>query len=243
MTALLASLVFHVAILALFFGSLKGGPVAGGGAPLGDEAHAMTVSLAGMRGAPRQSQATQSDPLQALFTQIRAEQSTVAASDKPKLPSADAAKLFDVIEPNSKQSDSGRGGAGRARVDQGGHGAVANPNATAQTDQGAKGSGGHTVEGPGKDASAGGLWGEIEPCWSKLPSISSVPVTLEISLSEKGLIAVPPKIIRPSTAAPDEMRLIAEARALAAVTACVPYRAAANAGVQRVFRVEFGASG
>jgi hypothetical protein len=66
-------------------------------------------------------------------------------------------------------------------------------------------------------------------------------VSLEIEVNERGQIAVPPKIIRPDLGAPDERRLVAEARALAAVTACVPYHGDVLASAQRSFRVDFTA--
>lgn len=74
-------------------------------------------------------------------------------------------------------------------------------------------------------ASAGDLWGQIKPCWDQLPSVSIVSVTLVIKLDNEGRIAKPPQIVRPRGAALDERRLIAEALALAAVTACTPYLA------------------
>jgi hypothetical protein len=241
--ALVASLLFHGVIFALLFGSLKGGPVTGGGASGDDtEIHTMTVSLAGLRGAPRQSAATQADDLQALFSKIRSEQTGLAASDTPKRPASDVAKLFDVVEPDSRTIDTAAGGAGSADVDQGGHGAAAGSDTNTQAAKSAKGNGPHKVAGAGSDASAGNLWLQIKPCWSQLPNVSNVQVTLEISLNDRGRIAVPPKIMRESTGAPDQARLIAEARALTAVTACVPYHPAALSGSTRLFRVEFGAS-
>jgi hypothetical protein len=242
--ALVASLIFHAAIFTLLFGSLKGGPVTGGGASgeTDSEAHTITISLAGLRGAPHEATAAPADDMQALFAKIRSEQSTLAASDTPTPPRGNVAKLFDVVEPDSKAVDTANGGAGRADVDQGGRGATAAVDANARADPGAKGQGPHHVAGPGSDASAGKLWLQIRPCWSQLPNVSSVPVTLEISLNDQGRIAVPPKIMRESTGAPDQARLIAEARALTAVTACVPYHPAALSGSTRLFRVEFGAS-
>lgn len=72
-------------------------------------------------------------------------------------------------------------------------------------------------------AGSGSLWGLLEPCWKKLPGRSQVPVTLEVILDSRGMISTPPKIIRPSNAPADEARLVAEARALAALGACLPY--------------------
>ncbi len=69
-----------------------------------------------------------------------------------------------------------------------------------------------------------------------------MPVTLEIALDARGMIASPPKIVRHG-GIPDERRLISEARALAAITACVPYQAAAGSGARGTYKVEFAARG
>lgn len=71
-------------------------------------------------------------------------------------------------------------------------------------------------------ASTGELWGRIEPCWRDMGLKTGRPVTLEIQLGAAASLARPPQVIRPSEALLDEQRLRAEARALAAVAACLP---------------------
>ena len=69
--------------------------------------------------------------------------------------------------------------------------------------------------------------------------MATVPVTLLIALNESGRIATPPQIVRPNGAMPDERRLISEARALAAVTACVPYHGPESFGAKALFTIRF----
>jgi hypothetical protein len=234
------SVLVHGAILTLVLGSLAGGRLEGGaGAPVGDPG-VIYISLAGLKGAAPQSAPTQQQALMALYARIRDQQSNLPTTDTPKPVPGDVAKLFDVVQPAAPASDPNVGREGRGAVDQGGRSATPSPNAFAQADATAKQHGVRRAIGPGRDADQGPLWSQVEPCWDKLPNLSAVPVTLEVSLNDKGQIAVPPKIIRPTTEAAGQMRLIAEARALAAVSACVPYRVAA--GAPRTIRVDFRAS-
>ena len=73
-----------------------------------------------------------------------------------------------------------------------------------------------------------------------MPAVSSDPVTLEVTIDSHGGVAVPPRILRGSGTR-DERQLISEARALAAISACVPYRGESSAGPQGKFKVEFAA--
>jgi hypothetical protein len=66
-----------------------------------------------------------------------------------------------------------------------------------------------------------------------------LPVALEITLDENGRLSLPPKILRPVSASADERRLAAEARAIAAVAACVPYSAPGIVTGGGVFKVDF----
>ena len=65
-------------------------------------------------------------------------------------------------------------------------------------------------------------------------------MTLEVTLDSKGSLAGPPRILRPEGGRPDEARLVAEAQALAAIQACLPYRAVGGAGFGRAYRLGFG---
>jgi hypothetical protein len=174
------------------------------------------------------------EALNALFLKIRAQQLTgIAAQDKQKpQPQSDLDRLFDVVDRQSEK------GGGQSDTDQGGAGS----SATGQKDAPQKRGANHQPvrPGAGTSASSGDLWGQIKPCWDRLPPVSTVPVTLVVALDEHGRIVTPPKIIRAGGAV-DERRLISEARALAAITACVPYNDAAGPGGPRSFKVEFAA--
>ncbi len=175
-----------------------------------------------------------------LYARVHDQQSELATTEAPRPVDGDVSRLFDVVQPADTASDQSKGKAGRGAVDQGGRGQTPNPNAFAKADTTAKQHGAQRALGAGTDADQGLLWPQVAPCWDKLPNLSTVPVTLEVSLNDKGQIALPPKIVRPTAAAADQMRLIAEARALAAVSACVPYHVAA--GAPRTVRVDFKAS-
>lgn len=229
------SVLFHALVFVLGFSSLRGMAVTGGGGTLDGEVNAIPISLAGIRG-PGQSQDVQSaEAMNALFLKIRAAQTGIAAQDEQKAqPKSDLDKLFDVVHDQAAEK-----GGGQSDIDEGGKGAKANASAA---DMKEKRGPANTPDraGAGSAASSGSLWGQIKPCWDQLPPVSTVPVTLEITLDAGGRIATPPKILR-SGGAPDERRLISEARALAAITACVPYQSKSLTGDRRDFKVEFAA--
>jgi hypothetical protein len=145
--------------------------------------------------------------------------------------------LFDAVERERAARDAGS--SGKSDRDHGGQGADASaPEAKAMDKAGPRA----RADNPTKASSgAGSLWGFLEPCWKKLPGRSVVPVTLEIALDARGMISTPPRIVRPSNAAPTEARLIAEARALAALGGCLPYSGPDGAHGAPI-KVEFAAS-
>jgi hypothetical protein len=239
LSAVSVSIALHAAfILSLVISS--GGALLTGGSLVGDvgDAEVVPVALAGAPGeASRKS--TPEDDLQKLLTKLRSDDSSVVVEPpKPDVkPNTKLDKLFDPLDRAHANSSGDPGSGGRAKQDKGGKGSSANGAATADERSKADPSRAKPDVNPGKAASSGSLWGQIERCWRKLPDRSTVPVTLEIALSPEGLIATPPKIIRPNAEAPSEKRLISEARALEAVRSCVPYHGpdlAANGGVVRV---------
>jgi hypothetical protein len=232
------SVIVHLLIVVFFMTSLKGHGAPPAGAN-GDDADAIIVTLAGRTGAPPTRSAPTPSQLDVLFRKIRSEQSPLVVASKADPSPAALSKLFDVID-DQKPAKDAPVGTGKSALDQGGQGSTANGPKTAN-EKVARGQTHPTGGTGGSGSSAGGLWGQIKPCWDRLPNVSSVPVSLEIVLSDRGQIAVPPKIIRPDSGAPDERRLISEARALAAVTACMPYHGSLLADAQRVFRVDFAA--
>ena len=85
-------------------------------------------------------------------------------------------------------------------------------------------------------ASAGELWGRIEPCWRNLKTSVERPVVLEVTLNVGAGLARPPSVVRDVEARLDEPRLRSEARALQA-PACLPRGDLRFA--RRVYRLEF----
>ena len=87
-------------------------------------------------------------------------------------------------------------------------------------------------------ASAGELWGRIEPCWQNLKTPVERPVVLEVTLNAGAGLARPPSVVRDVDARLDEPRLRSEARALQALASCLPRGDLRFA--RRVYRLEFG---
>ena len=240
-TASAASLLIHAVILVFVTASLGGAVVSGGaGAPGGDVA-AVYVSLSGLKGGGQPKEAHSTAELLALFHKVREQQSPIDTAKPQPQPKTDLEKLFNAIDREHARKDAPAKRAGNSNTDRGGSGASATGAKTPAPDKQGRSAAAKNADGPGAAASTGALWGQIAPCWNRMPGVSTVPVTLEIKLNGRGLIAVPPRILRPGAAAPDERRLLAEARALAAVTACVPYHGVDMGGAKGVFRVDFSA--
>ena len=240
-TATAASLLIHAAILVFVTASLGGAVVSGGAGTPGGDVAAVYVSLSGLKGGGQPKAAHSTAELVALFHKVREQQSPIAIDTAKPQPKTDLEKLFNAIDREHAPKDAPAKRAGQSETDRGGSGASATGAKTPAPDKQGRPGAVKTADGPGAAPSSGTLWGQIAPCWNRMPGVSTVPVTLEIKLNGRGLIAVPPRILRPEAAAPDERRLLSEARALAAVTACVPYHGADMGGGKGVFRVEFSA--
>jgi hypothetical protein len=172
-----------------------------------------------------------------LYRQIRDEQSPLTSTTEKRDPDRTSSKdLLDAVD-DQHPTKAGEQASGKANIDRGGTGSDLTGSKTDQTDKQPKGPS-QASSGAGGRGSPGGLWGQIKPCWDKLGA-AAVPVSLEIVLDRNGKIATPPRIIRPNAAAPDVKRLLSEARALAAVAACMPYHGSVSANATTVFRVDF----
>lgn len=234
--AIAASLLAHLALLLLFFLGVGGNAIPEGGGG-GDEREAIVVTLAGRIGAGRPQTQRPASQLDVLYRQIRDQQSPLIAATEKRDPSRTSGKdLLDAFD-DRRPTKAGEQASGAARIDRGGTGSDLNGSKTDHTDKQAKGPP-QNSSGAGGHGPAGGLWGQIKPCWDN-SSAAAVPVSLEIVLDHDGKIATPPRIIRPNAAAPDEKRLISEARALAAVAACMPYHGSTSANAKTVFRIDF----
>jgi hypothetical protein len=233
------SLLIHAVILLFVTASLGGAVVSGGaGTPDGD-AGAVFVTLSGLKGGGAPKEAHSTAELAALFQKVRDQQSPLAIDTAKPQPKASLDKLFNDIDREHAPKTDPAKRAGQGDTDRGGAGAGATGVKTAVPDRQGRPSAAKDADGPGAAASSGALWGQIAPCWRSMPGVSTVPVTLEIKLNGGGLIAVPPRILRPAAAAPDERRLLSEARALAAVTACAPYHGVDITSGKGIFRVDF----
>lgn len=219
------AIALHLALLCAFLGSSPGGVLAGGG-EIGPEAVEpyIVLSLAGLHrenpsSDPVTPAAQDAAALKAMLARLQdAQAEVVIATPTPSRP-ASLGDLFDAVRRERAARDAGP--SGTSSRDDGGRGADGRaPDAKPLDKAGAR----SRTDSPAKGSSGSGdLWGFLEPCWRKLPGRSTVPVTLEIALNASGLISTPPKIVRPSNAPPTEARLIAEARALAALGSCLPY--------------------
>jgi hypothetical protein len=196
---------------------------------------AITVSLAGIAGSRQASTTPNPDQLKLLYRKALASQSELYATDAKPTAHSDLSKLFDAIEREHGGRDKQAGTNGQSTSGKATGGGQQGRQNAATPDVSRSNT---KANGSGSAESSGALWGQVEPCWRRMPNQSTVPVRLEVQLDENGMIAKPPKIIRPDTSVPDERRLIAEARALAAISACLPYRIQAM-GSQRQFALEF----
>jgi hypothetical protein len=218
-------------MLAAFFGASGGALVSSGAGAESGHQDAVAVSLARLAGGRAAAADPQTQALAALYQKVLSERGEVAADDHRQTPHDRVQRLFDALDRAAGQ------GAGSSKWNgTGADDATSQAKSAKQGDQVVK----NTGDGPGATASAGKLWGAIEPCWRAVPQVSRVPVTLIIMLDEGGRVSAPPLIVRPDMSQPDETRLISEARALAAVSACVPYHSADFLGGQRRFTVQFG---
>lgn len=238
-----AAVAIHGLVFTLLLATAKGSLFTGGnvtGESIG--ADVVPILLAGTPGDGRAASKPEDD-LQHLLAQLRTDSSLVIVEPSkvdPK-PSTRLDDLFAELDrAHSSRSDADSGG--RSQNDKGGKGGGSEGDVSGDQGRKAERSSPKPDSASGEAASSGTLLGQIERCWNKLPNHSPVPVTLEIALSPDGLIATPPKIIRPSAEAPTERRLLSEARALEAVRACVPYHGVDSAGNSHVFRVNFDTS-
>jgi hypothetical protein len=229
------------ATLLISLSSSRGDSLALGSGPGDDDKNAIVVSLAGLSGRasassqsrPKTPETQQDDRMQDIFKRLTQEDPRGASNGRgPK--AKDASKLLDDVdappdEREHKKSDSrerGDGGSGSNKGDSRGNDTHGAPVKTAE------------IGGDGAP-SAGSFPGEVEHCWKRLPGFSDVPVMLEVALNDRGLIARPPKILRPPAAVLDERRLISEERAIRALAMCVPYHARLVIGTEQVFRLDF----
>ena len=213
----------HAVMIAAAFGGLSGAsmPVS----DEGDDATTVFVTLAGKIGAQHSAQAASSEPMSELIKRVDANahpSTPVIVTSEQRKPAAQANldQLMQKLDPTQSKDPPGSRGAGQE--DRGGQAASDKTIDGQEKAQKLKKSAvAALLDGPD---SAGSLWAQIEPCWRRMPGVAKVAVTLDITLNSAGRLKTPPQIIRPGSRVADEAALSAEARALAAVAACGPYR-------------------
>lgn len=227
--ALGASVALHLLFALAIFATASGTMPSGSSDPFG-EGEAIEVSMSGWEGAASGSPGVQvprtdtsASKLDLLTRRLRATQSDLVVTDAgPARAQGNLSALLQAIGNTRAPGRQGDGGA--VSGDRREHG---NDPSSAQSSRS-----GAPVPRDG----AAGLWGQVEPCWRRLPRRSPVPVTLEVRLNAEGRLAGPPVIVRPATGNPGEQRLLAEAQAVAALQACLPYRR----GLAGAYRLGFG---
>ena len=237
--AIAAALTVHLLLFLAMIAGASGDKISVGTGEGMGERETINVSLAGLAGSvsssrqahsAEQRQDSQMDALFRKLTSSNAPNALPASAAPP----ANRSKLMDLFAPhdpdtpasNPKQADNQRGDGGQGSEHGDGKGAAhATDTKTAEI-------------GRGDGAPSGGAFpSQVDRCWRGLPGRSALPVVLEVTLSGSGLIATPPKIIRPAGAVLDEKRLISEERAIRALATCVPYLGAD--GRERSFRLNF----
>lgn len=227
--AVLLHVAFVLAVLATASGTLP----RGASDPFG-EGEAISVSLSGLEGAAggrpgadTRQQADEIDRTDQMAQRLRAERSDLFASEtEPSRPRGGLSALFQPIGHISAPGLKGDGAQRAGRGEDGGQAA----DTTRASRAGA----------PSTDDGSRGLWGQVEPCWQRLKQRTTVPVTLDVVLNDKGGLAAPPRIVRPADGRPNEQRLVAEAQALAAIQACLPYRSRTPLRSGEMYRLNFG---
>ncbi len=226
LAALSGAILLHLALVSAFLGSRPGGVLASGGGASSVEAVEpyIVLSLSGRNRPDAAAEATtqvsqDAAALAAMMARMRDAQPEVLIASAPTAQKTSLGALFDAVQRDRVVRDAAA--SGKSNRDDGGRGADDRAPDVKPRDK----------VGPPSPADSnalawtgsGSLWGFLEPCWRKLPGRSAVPVTLEVVLDGRGMIAIPPRIVRPSGAPTNEARLVAEARALAALGGCLPY--------------------
>lgn len=231
--AVAVSIAVHIVILFAVFATASGVAPKGVSDPFG-EGEAISVSLSGLEGgAGRRGQevAINSEEPSALDQMARRVETKPAALPlKQAEPIRQRQGLSQIFDSIGRLGGPGRQGEGTERSGQGVRGRRDAVTATASR-----------AGAEGQEPGSQGLWGQIEPCWRRLPNRVSVGVTLEITLDGRGRLAAPPRILRPPGVQLSEQRLLAEAQAIGTLQACLPYTTSGVNGLKRAYRLRFGA--
>ncbi|WP_340643887.1 hypothetical protein [Phenylobacterium sp.] len=225
-------MIIHIALFTFLFATASGDLISGGGG--GPQGPVINVSLVGPT-APRipQTASAGGGALQPLFAKYRTASEGLPVPVGRISPNGDFSRLVNRLQqPAAQQQD---------RVEAKYPDSIqhsperVSPTANRTSSPGYAAANGETAG----SASAGDLWGRIEPCWRNLSTRVERPVTLEVSLDATGGLSRPPSVVRETNEMLDEQRLRAEARALQALAGCLPRGDLSFA--RRVYRLEFTA--
>lgn len=230
------ALCVHLAMFAFVLASGSGRALSTGvGAGAGEE-KGIVVSLVGRKGDPVSAGSTsggsnQQDPMAHLFRRLQADSPVyIPQQSSSAKAQSNISDLFDAID---------RGRADRrqsAARDSGQNGSA--DGASSSKGQAAQGKSTDSRSQSGGSAlSSGKLWSQIARCWR--PQGATVPVTLEVVLDGRGRIAIPPRILRPTTTPPNGQRLVAETRAIQAVASCAPFDLPGFGPGRQTYRFDF----
>jgi hypothetical protein len=227
--ALILSALLHVFFLLAVFATATGTAPLGAADSFG-EGEAVEVMLAGREGVPARGGGAAAvaapSALDQIARRVRADSELTAGPKEPARRPGDLASLLNSLGRIKAPGRRGEGADAAGASDKAGR----DPRTASASRRG----------GATADVSAGELWGQVEPCWRRIGGRSTVPVMLEVTLDGLGGLAGPPRILRPDGGRPSEQRLLAEAQALEAIHACLPYRTAGLSGLGRRYRVGFG---
>lgn len=215
----LASVVLHIALCAAIFIPL--GSMGDENRPGIDEANSpMEVSIVPASTLTTTAEARPTGASASLRVHLRQATDGYVLSEQPSQ-SHSLTELLQHLTPTSARTSDAAQGESRARSD-----SVALSKISQEATQGDAGSGEQ------------GLAGSLEPCWRELGGALLKPVTIEVTLDERGRLARPPAIIRSAGAKLDELRLRSEAAAISALAACAGKADPRFAGA--TYRVELG---
>lgn len=85
-----------------------------------------------------------------------------------------------------------------------------------------------------RGSAGGGLWALIEPCWRRQQVPAGAHAQILVELDFWGRLAAPPQIVRTRDMRLDRDQLLSEARAVDALTACLPLAKGRFSGAHRL---------
>lgn len=210
--AVAASLVAHCALLLLLVGFGSNGAELLSGDGMGD-VEAMEVSLVGGQAEAESEAPPVVDPAAELLARLggaaAAPDSQPITHNAQSIERVSLSELLDEAASTSAGASRGQASASATQVQEGAKDARGKQTGSAQRARsGAAGS--------------GGLWSVIEPCWKRQRTPLNAHARIVVKLDMMGRLAEPPQVIRTDDMRLDRDQMLAEDRAFAALTMCLP---------------------